>query len=218
MRVLDLILADARTPTGGYAHSAGLEQLVANGADSGAVPAFAAARLRTVAWVEAAFAARACAQDRVPGLLELDQELAARTPAPPLRQASGRLGSSLLRTALRWWPQAALLLRYQDRSELTLRPVALGAVVRCGGGDPLAAATISLYEDAATVCSAAVKLLPLDPALASRWMVLLAHDIETLSARATVAAEGPELPSTATPSLDRDALVHSEHPRRLFAS
>jgi len=218
MRVLDLILADARTPTGGYAHSAGLEQLVIGGADAGAVPGFVTARLRTVAWVEAAFAARACAQDRVPDLLELDLELAARVAAPPLRHASGRLGISLLRTALRWWPEAGLLLGYQDRSELTLRPVVLGAVVRCGGGTPLAAATISLYEDAATVCSAAVKLLPLDPALASAWMVRLADEIEALSARATAAAAGGELPSTATPSLDRDALVHAEHPRRLFAS
>jgi urease accessory protein len=215
--VLDLILADARTPTGGYAHSAGLEQLVAGGAGVAEVPGFAAARLRTVASVEAAFAARACSAPDLSGLITLDGELAARTPAPPLREASRRLGRALLRTALGWWPDDPLLVAYGEHSALSPRPVVLGAVVGCGGGEPLAAARISLYEDAASVCSAAVKLLPLDSGRASRWLVTLADEIEDLAGRAAAAASS-ELPSTSTPLLDRDALIHVMQPRRLFAS
>jgi urease accessory protein len=214
--VLDLILADARTPTGGYAHSAGLEQLVAGGAGVAEVPRFTAARLRTVASVEAAFAARACAVSDLSGLITLDSELAARTPAPPLREASRRLGQALLRTALGWWPDDLRLHAYRKHSALSPRPVVLGAVVGRGGGTPVAAARISLYEDTASVCSAAVKLLPLDSGQASRWLVLLADAIELLAVRA--AAASSELPSTSTPLLDRDALIHAMQPRRLVAS
>jgi urease accessory protein len=215
--VLELILADARTPTGGYAHSAGLEQLVAEGARAADVPKFATARLRTVASVEAAFAARACSEEDVAGLVALDAELAARTPAPPLREASSRLGRALLHTALGWWPEDRVLLGYRERSRSTPRPVVLGAVVRRGCGAPLAAARISLYEDAAAVCSAAVKLLPLDSGRASRWLVILADEIERLAVDAASAALA-ELPSTSTPLLDRDALIHARQSRRLFAS
>lgn len=216
MSVLDLILADARTPTGGYAHSAGLEQLVAGGAGVAEVPRFAAARLRTVASVEAAFAARACVAGDLSGLMTLDSELAARTPAPPLREASRRLGQALLRTALGWWPDDSRLQAYREHSALSPRPVVLGAVVGRGGGGPVEAARISLYEDAASVCSAAVKLLPLDSGRASRWLVMLADEIEDLAVRA--AAASSQLPSTSTPLLDRDALIHATQTRRLFAS
>jgi urease accessory protein len=218
VHVLDLILADGRTPTGGYAHSAGLERLIAAGAGAADVPGFAIARLRTVAFVEAAFAARACALERVEDLLALDAELAARTPAPPLREVSRGLGRALLHAALGWWPEDAVLRGYRERSRFSPRPVVLGAVVRRGGGAPPAAARLSLYEDAATVCSAAVKLLPLDPVGASRWLLELAGEIDDLADRAAAAAWAGELPSTSTPSLDRDALVHTASPRRLFAS
>lgn len=218
MSVLDLILADSRTPTGGYAHSAGLEQLVAGGAEIADVPRFAAARLRTVAWVEAAFAARACTASEVSELLALDDELAARTPAAPLRDASRRLGRALLHTALHWWPEDPLLSDYQRHSSLSPRPVVLGAVVRRGGGDPVSAARIGLYEDAATICSAAVKVLALDSARASSWLVALAGEIEQRALGAAATATDSELPSTSTPLLDRDAMIHVSRPRRLFAS
>ena len=220
--VLDLILADSRTPTGGYAHSAGLEQLVTAGAGAADVPAYVRARLATTAAIDATFAAAACAAPDVDALLALDAELAARTPARPLREAARTLGRALLHTALIWWPDDPMLTDYRRRSVLTPRPVALGAVVARGGGEPLAAARISLYEDAATVCSSAVKLMPLDSGRASRWLVLLAGEIDALAARAVdaarSAASGSDLPSTATPLLDRGALIHATRSRRLFAS
>jgi urease accessory protein len=216
--VLELILADSRTPTGGYAHSAGLEQMIADGGSVEDVPAFVRARLRTVAGVDAAFAAAACRVRAVADLLALDAELAARTPAAPLRAASRNLGRALLRTALAWWPGDPGLTDYRDRSSLTPRPLVLGAVVARGGGDPLGAARISLYEDAATVCSAAVKLLPLDSGRSSRWLVALAGEIEDLAGDAARAAAGPDLPSSSAPLLDRSALIHATTSRRLFAS
>ena len=212
--VLELLLADARTPSGGHAHSGGLEAALAAGLALTDVPAFIRARLRTVGLVEAAFAALAARAGTVDELLALDLELAARTPADPLRRAARALGAGLLRTAGAWWPEAQPLAGYRALSELPPRPIALGAIARTAALSPLAAARLSLYDDAATVASAAVKLAALDAAVASGWLVALAADIDdaALKARET----GPR--STCTPLLDRRALAHESAERRLFAS
>jgi urease accessory protein len=221
MGALELLLADARTPTGSYAHSGGLEAALADGADARAVPGFILARLRTVARCEAALAASAARCDSVDELLALDLEAAARTPAEPLRAVARRLGRALLRTAGVWWPSEPLLSAYSSDSELTPRPVALGVVSRTAGVSAAEAARLSLYDDAATVAAAAVKLLPLDAAVASGWLVWLATEIDDLAAEAAEAAEAAgaaSLPSTSTPLLDYRSVLHANNERRLFAS
>jgi urease accessory protein len=212
--VLELLLADARTPSGGYAHSGGLEAAIAEGLED--VPGFMRARLHTVGRGQAALAAAAAAADRLPALLALDGEAAARTPVPSVRAADRTLGLGLLRTAAALWPADALLAAYRAASALTPRPVALGAVCRAAGLGGLGAARLCLYEDAAGVAAAAVKLLPLDAARASRWIADLAPELEALAAEA--AAGGGPIPSTATPLLDRRALAHAARDGRLFAS
>ncbi|HWF49972.1 MAG TPA: urease accessory UreF family protein [Solirubrobacteraceae bacterium] len=215
--VLELVLADARTPSGGHAHSGGLEAALQGGLAPGEVAGFLRARLRTVGRCEAALAFRAAAATTLDELLALDLEAVARTPAEPLRRATRQLGRGLLRTAATWWPDDELLAGYRVASEATPRPVALGAIARAGGVSPSAAARLSLYDDAATVAAAAVKLLPLDAAVASGWLVALGGEIEALAASLE---GGPEaaVPSTSTPLLDRRALVHAGEERRLFAS
>ncbi|HWF56082.1 MAG TPA: urease accessory UreF family protein, partial [Solirubrobacteraceae bacterium] len=116
-RVLELLLADARTPSGGYAHSGGLEGLVWEGGDD--VPAFMRARLRTVGHVDASFAAAASRTNSIERLLDLDSEWAARTPAEPLRRAARALGRGLLRTARVWFPDVDLLGAYAEASALS---------------------------------------------------------------------------------------------------
>jgi urease accessory protein len=222
--VLELLLADARTPSGGHAHSGGLEAALAAGLALEEVPAFMRARLRTVGLVEAAFAALATRAKTVDELLALDLELAARTPAEPLRRAARVLGAGLLRTACAWWPEAQPLAGYRADSLLTPRPVALGAVARAAALSPLAAARLSLYDDAATVASAAVKLAALDAAVASGWLVSLAGEIDRLASSASeserrlASSAGERGPSTCTPLLDRRAEAHAGAERRLFAS
>jgi urease accessory protein len=214
--VIELILADARTPSGGHAHSGGLEAAIADGLTGAGVPGFIRARLSTVGRCEAALAAQAARASAVQELLALDLEAAARTPAEPLRRASRQLGRGLLRTACTWWPDDRLLARYRAESSATPRPVALGAIARAGGLSPGEAARLSLYDDAATVAAAAVKLVALDAAVASGWLVALAGEIDGLAAVA--ALPNLSLPSTSTPLLDRRALAHAGTERRLFAS
>jgi urease accessory protein len=217
--VLDLLLSDARTPTGGYAHSGGLEALLAADHEDADIQAFMRGRLHTVGHLDAAFAAAACAEPALDSLLELEAEWAARTPAEPLRRAARALGRGLLRTACLWFDDASALIDYHDAGELTPRPVVLGAVAAHGGSTPRAAARASLYDDAASVASAAVKLRALDAAQTSRWILSLAADIEGLAAEAAGGSAVPaELPSPAAPRLERLALTHATIERRLFAS
>jgi urease accessory protein len=214
--VLAMLLADGRTPSGGHAHSGGLEPALAAGPT--AVPELIAARLRTVARVEAVAAVLAAAAPDVGRLLDLEAEIAARTPSEAARDASRRLGLSLLRTARRLWPDAALLREYEAATVVTARPVVLGAAGAAAGLGPVDVATLSLYEDAATVAAAAPKLLPLDPADAAAWLAAAAPAIELEAPRAVAAAALGTLPATATPLLDLRAEHHRHDTRRLFAS
>jgi len=261
--VLSLLLADSRTPTGGYAHSAGLEPAVATGLTVAEVPSFLAARLETVAYVDASFAAAAClaaslrARDvssfvsrggtqttTARALLTLDDELAARTPSAPQRSGLRQLGRALLRVGERLWPDDPLLEGYLRASAWTPRPVALGLMAARAGLSPREAARLSLYEDAAGVAAAAVKLLPLDPAETTAWVAASAERIDALAEAAAREIEpppvheaatpaplpfdaseppparptAPPLPATSTPLLDLRSLDHERLPGRHFVT
>jgi len=239
--VLAMLLADGRFPAGSYAHSLGLEQAVADGLEASGVAGFIGARLRLVAEPEAriALAARrgACS-DGVEGALVVDEEFAARCPSPVLRDSARRLGGALLRSAAAVWPaeggsrlarrgapahapahDGALIRRYRDGSASTPRPVALGVVAAATGLGDEELTTLALYDDAATVASAALKLLALDPAHASRWVAQLAPWIED-TAR-LVAADARPLAEQSGPAaigLELAAAVHHARRERLFVS
>jgi urease accessory protein len=211
--VVAMLLADSRFPAGTYAHSLGLEQAVADGLGARDLPRFAADRLRLVGAAEARVTV--AARRAVPGGLDaVAREWAARCPNHVLRGTAMRLGGQLLRTARTVWPSAAL-----PPAPLP-RPVALGAVCAAAGLDDERTAAVALYDDAATVTSAALKVLPLDPALATRWLAELAPVIGALAAR--IAADGRPLgeqPGPAAPALDAAAIIHhSTQGGRLFVT
>jgi urease accessory protein len=211
--MLQLLLADSRFPSGAYAHSLGLEQAVADGLTD--VPAFMAARLRLVAESDARFAVEArrvaARDDATPAAIAaLADEWRARCPSPVLRDASRRLGAQLLRSAAAIWPLPV--------AEAP-RPLALGAVAAAAGLSDVDTAELALYDDASTVASAALKLLPLDPAVTARWVAELAPRME-LAARAIAADATPleDLPAPAAVALELAAPVHQRTRERLFAS
>jgi urease accessory protein len=80
-------------------------------------------------------------------------------------------------------------------------------------------ALLTLYDDAATVASAALKLLPLDPAVTSGWLAELAPSM-ALGARAVAADRRPlaEQPAPAAVALELAAPIHQTRRERLFAS
>jgi len=222
--VVTMLLADGRFPAGGYAHSLGLEQAVADGLQAPAARDFVAARLALVAEPEARIAVaarRGARSDGVGGALAVDEEFAARCPSPLLRESARRLGSALLRSAAAVWPAAddSLIERYRTASPTTPRPVALGVVAAATGLGDEQLAALALYDDAATVASAALKLLPLDPPQASRWVAV--HDGWIEAAARTVAADGrplAEQPAPAAIALELAAAIHHDRAERLFVS
>lgn len=217
-----LLLTDGRFPAGGYAHSGGLEAAVEDGLAAADVPAFVAGRLRGVSWPEsvlAVLAARAARVSDLPRLLALDAETRARCPSPPLRIAAARLGSQLLRTAAEVWPADATIARYRDESADTPRPVAFGVVAAAGGLDDPDVARAYLYEEAAGVLAAAVKLVAVDSAFTARRLVELEPLIVRLGAAAAAAADdGSEAPGGFAPALELRSLDHAGREGRLFAT
>jgi urease accessory protein len=200
--MLQLLLADSRFPSGSYAHSLGLEQAVADGLTD--VPAFIAARSRLVAESDARFAVEMLRGNDVLA------EWSARCPSPVLREASHRLGRQLLRSAAVVWGVSPADLP---------RPLALGVVCAAARLSDEQTALLALYDDASTVASAALKLLPLDPAVTARWVAELAPSLQ-LAARAIAADDTPleDLPAPAAVALELAAPVHLRSRERLFAS
>jgi urease accessory protein len=194
MTALDaLLLADSRLPTGGHAHSGGVEAAVESGLlrDEADLALFLAGRLRGSGPVLAAAAAAGCllaagpragtGAGAVAGPVAVewgrwDGALSARIPSGAARQASRAQGAALLRTARQVWPSAALEALAQQALALQAlglqalgragrphHPLVLGAVVAAAGEGAGVAASLALHHLLGGACAAAVRLLGLDP-------------------------------------------------------
>jgi urease accessory protein len=151
-------------------------------------------------------------------LAALDAEHAARCPSPVLRDIARRLGSQLLRSAATAWPSPAID-RYRNDSTTTPRPVALGVVGAAAGLSDLEVAMVALYDDAATVSSAALKLLGLDPAQAACWIAELTQDIGAVASE--VAGDHrpvAQQPPPAAVAIELAASRHAKRTERFFVS
>ena len=128
VRVLPMLLADARFPAGSYAHSLGLEQAVADGLAGwrrGVHRRAAAARCR--ADEALSVAARRRGPQRRAGRAAVDAEVAARCPSPVLREIARRLGARCCARRRRCGLRSTIE-DYRAASGTTPRPVALGVV------------------------------------------------------------------------------------------
>lgn len=222
MRSALLLLSDARFPAGGYAHSGGLEAAVEEGLQVHEVSSFLTDRLVAVSGPECALAvaaARAARSDDLAALAELDAEAEARLPSPPLRIASRRLGAQLLRTAATVWPESIVVRAYREASTITARPVAFGVVGAAAGLADDEVAGAYLYEEAAMIAAAAVRLLPLDAAESVRGLLDAEPLLDSLAAEAVrPVASARELPPSFAPALDLRSLSHAAREGRLFAT
>jgi len=225
-----LMLADARFPAGGHAHSGGLEGAVTDGAvtDVGSLELFLRGRLATAGVVAAGLAAAACARAGQPagGWAGLDAEADARAPSPAQRDASRRQGRALLRAARAAWPAPGL-----DELARAARPphhaVVLGVTAAAAGTGPAEAALVAAYLAVTGPATAAVRLLALDPIEVSAALARLSPAIEAAAARGAAAAPGAatsgtvaacDLPFPSAPGLDLYAETHVRAEVRLFAS
>lgn len=224
-----LLLGDGRFPAGGHVHSAGVEAAVTDGRIRGIddLTEFVDARLRTAGLVDAALAAATvlrlgglAATPVEPTLRRLDAEAAARIAAPPLRDASRRLGRQLVRVAVRCWPGALLDSVVVAAPAGAHFPVALGAVGVAAGLDADDAAALAVHHAVTTPAQAAVRLLGLDPFEVAALTARVAQVAAAVVGEALEAATGPleALPALTGPIVEIAAVDHHAAELRLFAT
>jgi len=229
-----LTLADARLPTGGHAHSGGVEQAISAGVviDAETLAGFLDRRLQTVGPVAAALAAAAChavtsqprghadhgdnldeaaATDR--RLAELDAEADARTPSPALRTASRALGRGLARLGRRAWPNPA----WAALAAAPHHSIALGVAAAAAGVQPAGAAHVAAYLTISGPATAAQRLLSLDPLTVAAITAALSASVDAVAERAARHPAGP-LTAGSDPWFDLLAETHASREDRLFAS
>lgn len=207
-----LLLADARFPAGGHAHSGGAEPAHTAGEVTGlpSLELFLRGRLRTSGVTAAGLAAAACEPDA--DWAALDAEADARTPSLAQRDASRMQGRALLRAVrAAWpavWPDGAGPERFGSRAPH--HPVVLGAAAAAAGCTPGQAAAIAAYQSVSGPASAAVRLAGLDPIAVSALVARIVPEIDSIT------WEG--LPFPSAPNLDLLAEVHTTAEVRLFES
>ena len=225
-----LLLADGRLPTGGHAHSAGVEAAVVDGRvhDEATLEAFVLGRLHTAGLVDAAMAAATVVQlsraaspaDARTCLLALDAGAEARIAPPSLRAASRRLGRQLVRVGLRCWPSPLLDAVAEVAPAGLHQPVALGAVGVAAALTPAEVAGLAVHHAVTTPAQAAVRLLGLDPfrvaAITSRLSAEGAGVVD--EAVAASAGDPADLPARTGPLVDVAAVEHTARDARLFAT
>ena len=213
MNALALLLADGRFPSGGHAHSGGIEAAVAAGAvrDVSTLATFLEGRLATAGAVDAWAAACACAGADPE---DVEAEYDARCPSPAIRAAGRTQGRGLRRAAGAAWPLPAGLVAEQHA-------VVLGVVARAAGLRPLAAASLALHGSLMGGAAAAVRLLPIDMADACAVVASLAPCADRIAEEAASAAGTggwADGPAWSAPLLELRAEEHASWEARLFAS
>ena len=206
---LALLLADARFPSGGHAHSGGMEQACDEGLvnDLPSLAVFLRGRLATAGVVAAHAAAAVCARS---GSWErVDLALDARMASPAARRVSRQTGAQLLRAARAVWEAPTLPTGDPHH------PVALGLVASRAGLEPVDAAGVAAYGMVAGPASAALRLLGLDPSGVARLLASLAPDCDEAARRA---ARPGRLPAPSAPIADWLSEAHADRKERLFAS
>jgi urease accessory protein len=217
-----LLLADGRFPSGGHAHSSGLEAAVAAGRIAGIteLDSFLRGRLATNGLVSAAFAAATHLATNNPATLELlDAELDARTASPALRQASRHQGRAMLRAGRATWP-SPLFEQTPRHPDGPHQPIALGLTAAAAGLTAEDAALVATYGVLTGPASAAVRLLGLDPYQVQALLATLAGACDEVAQTAATTAGKPpaELPASTAPLADISAETHAAWEVRLFAS
>lgn len=228
-----LLLGDGRAPAGTSSHSFGLELATAAGdvVDLPSLVAFVGATLHTAGAVDAGFAAAVCARTRgvhdaagalpdvVGTLRDADAEYGARVPAPAVASRSRDLGRYLLRLGIAAWPSPALDDAAARRPGGWHQPVVLGLVAAGAGLHAGEAATCALHGLSASIASAGIRLLGLDPLAVHAAQARLASVCDELAAAAAHACAAPfaALPAWSAPLAEIRAEGHAVAPA-LFAS
>jgi len=220
-----LHFADTAFPTGGYAHSLGLESYCQAGlvADRAGLSAFLEAHLEGAAGpcdaTAMVAALRASAAGDLDRCAELDAMLEAMKPVRELREASRQMGRQTLRVAAALTGDARLgsALEAVTRGEAPgHHAVAFGMVGGVSGWEAREAARAFLYSGVSLLVGAALRLLRMGQLEGQQVLWALQPRIARLADEA--AARGPEDIWSFTPGIDVQGMRHVGLEMRLFRS
>ena len=221
-----LQVSDSMFPSGAFAHSYGLEQLVRDGRVQNAVTleAFVASVIRQVGATSDAVAARAAcaraADGDVDGIVAVDRALMRTKAAEELRLASIAVGRRLVEeTALH--VESPVLREYATRlsadRSLGTQPVAFGVVCTALAVDEADVAPALLQTAAAAILQAAMRLLPVSHRDVQAILNRLRPSIAAIVATLPDAHDSIVLQSF-HPMQEIASMRHARAEARLFAS
>ena len=225
-RLVSLLhFADSAFPTGGYAHSFGLEHYCQAGIvrDREGLERFLRAQLEGAAGpcdaTAAAGVLRALGRGDLEACRNLDEALEAMKTVKEFREGSRQMGRQTLRVAAALTGDARLR-GYLDDVNAGGAPghhaVAFGMVAGTLGWEARATATALLYASTALLVGAALRLLPMGQLEGQSVLWSLHPVIERVAREA--AARGPGDLWSFTPGLDVQGMLHERLEARLFRS
>jgi urease accessory protein len=220
-----LQFTDGLFPSGGFAHSFGLETYAQEGVvrDRAGLEAFVAAHLEGSAGpadaVAAAVTVRLAVAADLPGWVALDERLEAMKAVPETRAASRQMGRQTLRVAaaLGEDPFLAALARAVDEGLAPGHHAAVfGAALGRAGAGPEAVAAAYLHATAALLVGAGLRLLRLGQLDGQRALAAMRPRLARLAAGAATATAADMW--AFAPGLELAGLRHAALDARLFRS
>ncbi|MFB7888817.1 urease accessory UreF family protein [Cellulosimicrobium cellulans] len=98
------------------------------------------------------------------------------------------------------------------------RPVVLGVTAACAGLSALQVARLVGYEDVQTVAAATLKLEPVDPVVATGWVVAAQPAIDALAHDVALLTDPRAIPAHGAPLVEQWAEIHARTTERLFSA
>jgi len=212
-----MLLADARLPSGGHAHSAGVEPAVTAGVDPADLPAFLHGRVTTTTLVEAGTAVAARHARLTGGDLDsVETAWAARTPSRAQRDAARVLARGYLRVGATLLPGDAVIAGWRQRATPPPRPCVLGVIAAGLDVPALELARLVVYEDMQAAAAAVLKLEPRDPLELVSLVAELCAAVDDRLGEVAAITDPADIPALTAPQSEAWAEAHARSTRRLF--